>query len=68
MRKIRGDDGWILLAIFVFLWDWFADETLSSALWRGLEHPWKKFPVIATVLWVVSHLLFRKPRRILIWR
>ncbi len=68
MRKLRGEDGWVLLVVFIFLWDWFGPETLTQALWRGLAHPRKKWIVLACYAWVTSHLLVKKPKRILIWR
>lgn len=65
--RVRGEYGWAGLAAYVFIWDTFAPESLSRALWRGLEHPTSRPLVVACWMWVSSHLLLKRPARIL-WR
>ena len=66
-REVRGEHGWIILAIYVWAWDMFAPETLSRALWRALQHPVHKWWVVGLWAWVSSHLLLKRPVKIL-WR
>jgi len=65
--KLKGVYGWIILIIFVWQWDSRAPESLSRAFWNGLESPRKRPFVVFALMWTVSHLLFKKPRYILIW-
>lgn len=62
-----GTIGWLILAAFVWLWDWLAKESLSAALWRGLANPRKRWLVVAAWGWVTSHLLLKRPAKILVW-
>lgn len=62
----RGTLGWIGLVAYVSLWDSLASETLSRALWRGLENPKSRPVVLFCWLWLTSHLLFRRPKKILV--
>ncbi len=64
---IKGEHGWVVLAVYVWLWDWLAPETLSRSLWRGLAHPKKRWLVLLCWGWVSSHLLLKKPSKIL-WK
>lgn len=63
----KGEVGWGLLALYVFLWDRYAAETLSRAFWRGVEHPMKRWLVVVAWGWVTVHLLFKRPRKLLVW-
>lgn len=36
--EIKGEHGWLTIGAFVITWDILAQETLSSAFSRGLEH------------------------------
>lgn len=65
--RLRGEHGWIGLAIYIYLWDRYAPETLSRAFWRALEHPTKRPLVLFAWAWVTSHLILKKPQRILYW-
>ncbi len=67
MAHLKGEHGWFILAVFVWLWDAYAPETLSRAFWRALEHPSRRWYVLVAWGWVTSHLLIKKPARILIW-
>lgn len=62
----RGDFGWLLLAVYVYLWDRYASETLSRAFWRGVEHPVHRWWVVAAWMWVTAHLLLKRPAKILV--
>lgn len=62
----QGSRGWVGLAVYVFLWDTLASETLSRALWRGLENPRSRPVVLFCWGWVTSHLLLRRPKKILV--
>lgn len=65
-EPIPGDVAWIVLASSVILYDTAAvlsgkAETMSSAIWRSLEHPYK-FP-IAALMWAgLSWHFFVNPR------
>ena len=65
--RIRSGYGWLGLAIYVWLWDNHAPETLSQGFWRGMAHPEVRLFVLFMWAWVTSHLFFKRPRRILIW-
>lgn len=52
--KLSGDIGWLLLISYIVTYDALAlysnkTETLSSALWRSLSHPYKS--PVAMALW-----------------
>ena len=64
---IRGKQGWQLLIFFIWAWDWFMPESLSESFQRALDDPKTRPFVLFGWAWVSSHLLFRKPKRILIW-
>ena len=66
LRDKEGGMGWILLAVFVWAWDWYAPESLTKAFWRGLENPKSRPFVLFGFVWVTSHLFFRKPAKILV--
>jgi len=57
--------GWLGLAVYVALWDRFANKTLSRALWDGLEDPRSRAVVIGLWAWLTSHLFLKKPKKIL---
>jgi len=61
-----GAAGWFLLAVFVWAWDALMPETLSSALTRGITNPRSRPFVLFAWAWVSSHLIFRKPQKLLI--
>lgn len=64
---MKGEHGWIGLAAYVFLWDMLAPETLSRAFWRALAHPKQRWVVLACWGWVTSHLILKRPAKILWW-
>lgn len=41
--------GWLFLSIYVFFWDCLAPETLSNAFFRGVKHPFTRWPTM--LLW-----------------
>jgi hypothetical protein len=67
LKRKEGGMGWILLAIFVWAWDWYAPESLTQAFWRGLDNSHSRPFVLFGFVWVTSHLFLKKPQRILIW-
>lgn len=64
--RLRGEHGWIGLAAFILLWDRYAPETLSKAFWRALEHPTRRPIVLLAWGWVTSHLILKRPAKILV--
>lgn len=58
-----GTLGWLILATFVTAWDVFADETLSTAFWRAMQDPKKRWPVIVAWLYITVHLFHILPDR-----
>jgi hypothetical protein len=70
----RGTNGWLILAVYVILWDNLAHarrgQTLSDAFWRGLTSTHRHRRVIVLACWaiVTSHLLFRTPLPIILPR
>ena len=64
--RAKAGVGWVLLVFYIWVWDWYGSETLSQGFWRGLRHPEARWVLIFAWGWVSSHLLFRKPEKILI--
>ncbi len=64
--KLKAEIGWTLFVVYVWLWNKYATEGLSQGFWRGLEHPESRLILIFVWGWVSSHLLFKRPRRILV--
>ena len=64
---MKGEHGWVGLALYVLLWDRYAPETLSRAFWRALRHPRKRWVVLAAWAWVTSHLIWQRPAKVLYW-
>jgi hypothetical protein len=64
VRRISGTWGWVGLLAYVIAWDSLAPETLSSAYWRAL----RRNPALALFIvgWTASHLIARRPARILV--
>lgn len=67
-KKIRGEYAWGLMALSILAYDLTAiktkkAETMSSALWRSLEHP-IKFP-LTSLAWAITtyHLFSSQPAR-----
>ena len=65
VKKIPGDVAWIALALGIVGYDTIAvlsgkAETLSSAIWRSLSHPYK-FPVAASIWFGLTWHLFGNP-------
>lgn len=60
---MKGDKGWIGLAIGISVFDAIAEETMSEAFWRALQNPKKCFVPIACWAVVTLHL-FRPWTRI----
>jgi len=58
-----GTLGWLLLAWFVTAWDVFAEETLSTAFWRAVRNPRKRWLVIVLWAYVTAHLFHLLPQR-----
>lgn len=63
---MQGGYGWIGLAIYILLWDRYAGETLSRAFWNSLEHPVKRWPTLIAWGWVTSHLVLKRPTKLLV--
>lgn len=65
-RRVSGAWGWLGLAGFVFAYDTIVlahgQETLTSAFGRAMQHPVRRWPVVA--LWGVTtlHLFGVLPR------
>jgi hypothetical protein len=60
-KKITGFYAWILMALGIFTYDMYAIrtqkfETMSTALWNSLAHPFKSAPLIVIWLTVTHHL------------
>ncbi len=67
MRRpvLRGGTlGWLLLAGFVTAWDVFAEETLSTAFWRAVRSPRKRWVVIAAWAYITVHLFHLIPEKV----
>lgn len=62
-----GAYGWLGLAAYVALWDWLASETLTRAWWNAVEHPRRRWLIIAVWGWVTAHLFLKRPARVLYW-
>lgn len=70
-ETMRDAIGWVGLAIYVWLYDWlvpkhFNRPTLSRSLWEALEHPKKRWFVLFAWGWTTSHLLLKRPAKILL--
>jgi hypothetical protein len=68
MNKIKGDYAWLVMGLSILIYDLLAiktkrAETMSSAIWRSLEHPIKT-PLV-TLIWLklTHHLFFNKNAR-----
>jgi len=66
--KISGEYAWVLMALGIFSYDMFAIstkkfETMSSALWRSLQHPIKSPVAIFSWIVLTHHLFASKPAR-----
>lgn len=67
-----GTRGWIGLATYVILFDWWAirkrKETLSCAFARSTAHPIRR-PFV-TIIWVYLslHLFDRLPKKLDLWK
>jgi hypothetical protein len=68
VEKVRGEYAWVIMALGILAYDLVAiktkkAETMSSAIWRSLEHP-IKFPV-ASLVWGITtyHLFSSQPAR-----
>jgi membrane associated rhomboid family serine protease len=57
--------GWAGLIAYVILWDRFAPVTLTRGMGEGLEHRLCRPLVVFVWAWVLSHLFFRKPEKVL---
>jgi hypothetical protein len=68
MRKYSGPVAWLGLTGYVVLYDVFAlkssRETLSSAFFRGLQHPIKRWPVALRWAILTGHLFHLIPRKL----
>jgi hypothetical protein len=66
MKVPEGDAAWIGLLAYVVAYDAYAlltgKETLSSAYYRALAHPRRRWPTIATWVLLTSHLFRLTPR------
>ena len=61
-EKISGEYAWLIMALGITAYDLFAIktkkiETMSTALWRSLHHPFK-LPVAAIAWAILSYHLF----------
>ncbi len=61
-KKVRGEYAWGVMALGIFSYDMVAiktkkAETMSSALWRSLEHP-IKFPFTSAAWAILTYHLF----------
>jgi hypothetical protein len=61
-KKVRGEYAWGVMALGIFAYDMTAiktkkAETMSSALWRSLQHP-IKFPFASLAWGVLTYHLF----------
>lgn len=68
VEKIRGEYAWVVMALSILTYDLVAiktkkAETMSSAIWRSLEHP-IKFP-LTSLAWGIAtyHLFSSQPAR-----
>lgn len=60
-KKITGFYAWILMALGICAYDMYAIksnkyETMSTALWNSLAHPFKSAPLILVWLGITHHL------------
>jgi len=56
--KFRGEVGWVILAMYIVVWDWVNHESLSIAFGRALHDPtWR---VLLIVIWsgITVHLFW----------
>ncbi len=65
-QKVHGDYAWVVMALCILGYDLWAmntkkAETMSSALWRSLEHPMKS-PFLLLSWGVLTHHLFMNKR------
>ena len=62
-----GDKAWLGLAGYVLAYDLFAAltgrETLSSAYWRAVQNPWRRWPTIVFWGYLTVHLFHGLPDR-----
>jgi hypothetical protein len=62
-----GTWAWAGLAVYVVLWDLYAvrtgRETLSSAFYKGLHHPVKRWRVVLLWTYITAHLFRWVPDR-----
>jgi uncharacterized RDD family membrane protein YckC len=65
-RKIPAEWGWAAIAGFVYAWDTWMDESLSSGFWAALSGKRSRVLVLFAWGWVTSHLFLKRPARILI--
>lgn len=58
-REHYGEIGWVGLATGIVMIDVFAPkgQTLSETVDRGLSHPLIKYPTVAVIGLITSHLL-----------
>lgn len=68
MNKVKGDYAWGVMALGILAYDLIAiktkrAETMSSAMWRSLEHPIKSPAVVLIWLKLTHHLFFNKNAR-----
>lgn len=60
MALRSGTKAWAGLAAYVIAWDTYAvvakKETLSTAFYKGLEHPVKRWQVVALWGYITAHL------------
>jgi len=58
-----GGVGWLIMLIYIVAWDCMADETLSDAFYRAVQHPFHKWWVIFVWVVITLHLFKLIPKR-----
>lgn len=60
---MNGSVGWLIMLVYIVVWDMKADETLSDAFYRAFENPFHKWWVIAVWLIITLHLFKLVPKK-----
>lgn len=60
---MNGAVGWVVMAIYILIWDIMSKETLSSAFYRALESPLHRWWVIFIWVVITLHLFKLVPKK-----